>query len=239
MVVKFPPGVQHRRFTVADYHRMIDLAILPGNLPVELIDGEVVVKAERRLAPFRGTSRIERYPFSPLEVRRLRAAGLLSPTDLVEQRNVEEWQPMPIGDPHCVCVDLLTNLLVLVLAGRAWVRIQNPVVLDTSEPMPDVSIVQLRPDAYRGGKPQPADVFLIVEVADTTLAYDRNIKGPLYARNVIPEYWIIDLNSDTVLVHRNPQPDGTWATVTTHGRGDMLTVAALPTVTVAVADILP
>ena len=115
---------------------------------------------------------------------------------------------MPIGDPHCECVDLLTNLLTVALAALARVRIQNPVVLDTSLPVPDVSVVQKR--SYAGGKPQPADVFLIIEVADTTLSYDRNVKGPTYARNGIPEYWIIDLNSDTVLVHRNPQPDGTW-----------------------------
>src|SRR4051812_36679691 len=122
MVVKLPPGVRYRQFTVHEYHRMIDLAILPENLPVELIDGELAVKAERRSAPFRGTARIERYPFSPTEVRRLRAAGLLGSSDLVEQRDVEEWQPMGIGDPHCECVDLLNNLLVPALAGVARVR---------------------------------------------------------------------------------------------------------------------
>src|SRR6266480_1050298 len=117
MVVKIPPGVQYRRFTIADYHRMIDVAILPEDLPVELIDGEVVVKGEYRSAPYRGTALIERYPFSRSEIRRLRAAGLLGPTDVVEQRGTEEWRPMTIGDPHCVCVDLLNNLLTPVLAG--------------------------------------------------------------------------------------------------------------------------
>jgi hypothetical protein len=239
MVVKFPPGVQHRRFTVADYHRIIDLAILPENLPVELIDGEVVVKAERRSALYRGTAAIERYPFSPAEVRRLVAAGLLDPKDVVELRNVEEWQPMRIGDPHCACVDLLTYVLTVALAAVARVRIQNPVVLDTSEPEPDASVVRLRPDNYRGGKPQAADVLLIVEVADTTLSYDRTVKGPRYASNGIPEYWIVDLNSDVVLVRRDPQSDGTWAAVTPHGSGDTLTIAALPGVSIAVTEILP
>jgi Uma2 family endonuclease len=146
---------------------------------------------------------------------------------------------MSIGDSHCVCVDLLNYVLTLALAAVARVRIQNPIVLDTSEPEPDVSVVRLRPDNYRSGKPQPADVFLIIEVADTTLGYDRNVKGPRYARNSIPEYWIVDLNSDTVLVHRNPQLDGTWASITNHIRGDTLDIAGLPGVTIAVADILP
>jgi hypothetical protein len=239
MVVKFPPGVQHRRFTIADYHRMIDLAILPENLPVELIDGELAVKAERRSAPYRGTARIERYPFSPEEVRRLRAAGLLSPTDMVERRDVEEWRPMSIGIPHCACVDLVNFTLMLALATVARVRIQNPVVLDTTEPEPDASVVRHRADNYRTGKPEAVDVYLIVEVADTTLDYDRDVKGPTYARNGIPEYWIVDLNSNTILVHRDPRPDGTWADVATRRRGDTLEVAALPGVTIAVADILP
>jgi hypothetical protein len=237
MVVKTPLGVQYRRFTVDEYHRIIDLAILPEDLPVELIDGEVVVKGEYRSAPYRGTALIERYPFSRSELRRLRAAGLLSPTDVVEQRDVEEWPAMTIGDPHCECVDLLNSVLTLALAGVARVRVQNPVVLDTSDPEPDVSVVRRR--SYRAGKPQSADVYLLVEVADTSLDYDRNVKGPLYARNGIPEYWIIDLNSDTVLVHRGPRPDGTWATTDARRRGDTLDLAALPGVSVPVADVLP
>jgi Uma2 family endonuclease len=80
---------------------------------------------------------------------------------------------------------------------------------------------------------------LIVEVADSSLTYDRDVKGPLYAQNGIPEYWVVDLNSDSVLVYRGPRPDGTWATAETRRRGDTLTVAALPGVSVAVADILP
>src|SRR3954454_9718365 len=111
MVVKSLPGVRYRRFTVDEYLRMIDLAILHEDLPVELIEGEVVVKGEYRSAPYRGTALIERYPFTRGELRRLRAAGLLGPNDLVEQRTSREWPIVTIGDPHCLCVDLLTNLL--------------------------------------------------------------------------------------------------------------------------------
>jgi Uma2 family endonuclease len=167
------------------------------------------------------------------------ADGTLTEDDRVELIHGEIVPKMAIGDSHSACVDRLNFRLNPVVAGRALIRVQNPVILADSEPEPDISLARFRPDFYETGRPRPADVLLIIEVADSTLIQDRDVKAPLYASNGIPEYWIVDLNSATVFVYRGPQPDGTWAVSETHRRGDTLTVAALPGVAVAVADILP
>jgi Uma2 family endonuclease len=124
-------------------------------------------------------------------------------------------------------------------AGRFIVSVYSPIVLADSEPEPDFSLTRFRADFYASGKPRPHDVFLVVEIADESLAFDRNVKGPLYAENGIAEFWIVNLNDDTLRVYRSPQPDGTYASVEQFTRGAALTIAALPGVSVAVADILP
>jgi Uma2 family endonuclease len=87
--------------------------------------------------------------------------------------------------------------------------VQNPVFLDLhSEPQPDILLLRPRPDFYRSAHPTPADVFLIVEVADTSLAYDTQIKLPLYARHGVPEVWLIDLPNRRFIVHRTPTAAG-------------------------------
>lgn len=100
-------------------------------------------------------------------------------------------------------------------------------------------MLRLSPDDYFTCHPGPPDVFLLIEVSDSSL--DRNLdwKAPLCAENGVPEYWIVDLKSKCVLVHRDPRPDGTWADVSQHTRSATLEIAALPGVTVAVAEILP
>src|SRR5262249_3912571 len=95
-----------------------------------------------------------------------------------------------------------------------------------------------RSDFYASSPPIPPDILLIIEVADTTLDDDRGIKGPLYAENGIAEYWIANIQDRCLEVHRRPQADGTYADVRTLRPADTADVAALPGVTVAVAEIL-
>jgi Uma2 family endonuclease len=166
------------------------------------------------------------------------AAALLGEDERVELIEGEVLLNMPVGDRHSNCVDLLNFTLNRLAAGRHVIRIQNPVVCATSEPQPDVSVVPFRPGLFGGHKPSAADVTWIIEVADRSLDDDLGRKATLYAENGIPEYWVIDLTTDTVHVHRGPRPDGTWAAVTAYARGDTLAVAALPSMTVAVADLL-
>ena len=239
MVIKFPPSVQHHRFTVADYHRMAELGILTEDHPVELLDGEVFYKADYRSPEFHHTSIQERYRFTVDEYERLIEAGILGEKDRVELIHGEIVKKMSIGPRHAAVVKRLIRLFSGQIQGIAQIGAQDPVRLADSEPEPDTSVLRPSPDDYESRHPTPAEVFVLIEVADSSLTDDRDIQGPLYARNGIPEFWIVDLNTDTVLVYRNPQPDGTWAVSETHGRGDTLTVAALPGVAVAVADILP
>jgi Uma2 family endonuclease len=218
---------------------MIDMGILTENHPLELIDGEVVYKADRRAVRLRGTATIERYPFTTAEYQRLLDAGIVTPGNRVALGDGDRREWMTIGDPHCACCDLLFEVLLLAIGQSGKVRVSNPIVLDTEEPEPDVSVVYRRADNYRAAKPRAGDSLLVVEVADTSLNYDRNIKGPLYARKGIPEYWIVDLNDDAVHVFRGPQSDGTWFSAQQFTRGGTLTIAALPGISLAINDILP
>lgn len=130
--------------------------------------------------------------------------------DTVEDRRVELIygalrELSPPGPLHEHVIDFLTRWCVQhTAADEVRVRIQNSIgipVLD-SAPQPDVALV--REKSYRQGRPQPADVFLIIEVSETSLAYDRGIKAQLYAETGIQEYWIVDLHNTVLEVRRQP-----------------------------------
>ncbi len=183
-----------------------------------------------KLPPFR---------FTVGQYDRMIELGILTEDDRVELIRGEIVPKMPIGPRHAAVVNRLNRLLSPQVQGRALLALQNPIHLADSEPEPDLSVLHPRPDDYAGGHPVPPEVFLLVEVSDSSVDRDRDEKAPLYAENGIPEYWIIDLDSDTVLVHRGPRPDGTWAATDARRRGDTLDLITLSGVTVAVADVLP
>jgi Uma2 family endonuclease len=183
-----------------------------------------------KLPPFRFT--VDQYD-------RMVELRILTEDDRVELIRGEIVAKMPNWPRHAGITKRLIRLLIPLLQGRAILAVQDPIRLLDSEPEPDVAILRPGPDDYASRHPTPPDVFVLIEVADSSLDRDRDWKGPLYAENGVSEYWIIDVDSATVLVHRDPQPDGTWAAVTTRRRGDTLDVAALPGVSVAVADVLP
>jgi Uma2 family endonuclease len=182
-----------------------------------------------RPTPFRLT--VPRY-------ERMIEVGILDENDRVELIRGQLVAKMSIGDEHAACVKRLNRQLTISAGVRAIVGVQDPVRLADSVPEPDVSLLQPRADFYASGSPTPADVFLIVEVADSSLDYDRNGKGPLYAENGIAEFWIANLIDRCLEVHRQPRPDGTYADVRTLRPGDTADIAALPGVSVAVSDIL-
>ena len=108
---------------------------------------------------------------------------------------------------------------------------------DRSEPQPDVGLLQPRPDFYEAGHPQPQDILLLVEVADTTVEFDREIKMPLYAKSGVREVWLVDLNQNAIAVYREPSLSG-YAQVEQLQRGQELTVQAITDVTLAVDEVL-
>ncbi len=152
-------------------------------------------------------------------------AGIFSEDDRVELVGGEIVEMAPIGDRHVECVIRLNRLLNrwLILKSPsgfegAAVSVQNPVTLFADgEPQPDLALLK-----DRGGKtgiPEPEDVIFVVEVADTSLEYDRTVKLPLYARAGIPEAWLVDLRHDTVEVHAHPGARG-YGAVIRAGRGE-------------------
>ncbi len=182
--------------------------------------------------------RVSRRRFTVDEYRRMLESGILAEDDRVELINGEIVEMAPIGSRHAACVRRLNNLFSRQVGDRAVVGVQDPVRLDEySEPQPDLTLLRPRPDYYAGGHPGPEDVLLVVEVAETSAEYDRQIKVPLYARAGIREVWLVDLAASAVEVYREPTPEG-YRQVRRFGRGETLSPAALPEITVAVDDLL-
>ncbi len=151
-------------------------------------------------------------------------AGILGEDDRVELIEGEIVVTSPVGSRHAACVDILAELLIRAADHRTAIRVQSPVRLDDStEPEPDVCVLVRRDDAYSERLPQPEDVLLAIEVSDTTLDYDRRVKALLYARHGIRQFWLIDLRSRTVEVHRAPGPEG-YGERSVHDGGDCLRV---------------
>ena len=165
---------------------------------------------------------ITRWKLDVHAYHRLGDAGILGADDRVELIEGEVVAMSPIGAAHVGAVMALTRLLVVAFGDRAHVSPQGSVRLDAnSEPQPDLALLRPRADQYRNALPAPADILLLVEVADSSLRFDRLVKLPLYARHGIPEVWIVDLAAGAIEVHRGPGPAG-YAAATRAGRGDRL-----------------
>ncbi|MFO0876104.1 MAG: Uma2 family endonuclease, partial [Gemmataceae bacterium] len=175
--------------------------------------------------------------FSVAEYEQLGKLGILGEHERVELIRGEIVQKMTIGELHAACVNRLTRLFTRALDDRAIVSIQNPVRLADSEPEPDVALLKPREDFYATGLPTGADVLLVVEVADTSLEYDRQEKGPLYAEAGIPEFWLVNLVEGRLEVHRQPQA-GVYQESFTFERGQEVELIALPGVRLAVSAMI-
>lgn len=178
------------------------------------------------------TTLIVRRKFSADEYHRMVEVGILAEDDRVELIEGEIVAMAPVGDQHVNAVDRLTEVFVLAVAGKARVSVQNPVRLSPdSEPQPDLLIL-CRESFGRAG--QPEDVLVLVEVSDSTGAYDRNVKLPLYARYGIPHVLNVDVPSTSITHFAEPDEDG-YRRRTRYVRGDQLSLEILPSVTVSFA----
>jgi len=176
-------------------------------------------------------------PFTVDTYQRLGELGILGEDDRVELIGGQVVEMSPIGDRHASCVRRLNGLFARHLLDVAVIDVQNPVVLgERDAPQPDVTLLKPRADAYPH-HPRAEDILLLIEVADTTLAYDRDIKLPLYARVGIPEAWLVDLESDRIQVCREPA-GGRYASVRVLSRGDTITPLRFPNMTVSADDVL-
>jgi Uma2 family endonuclease len=144
--------------------------------------------------------------FTRDEYYRMAEAGLFT-DERVELLDGEIITMSPQLSPHAFTVNQLLYLLITTLGATVIVRGQTPIVLDDwSEPEPDIAVCQPDPDRYKNAHPRPDQVLLVIEVAESSLTYDRTRKAPAYAASAIPEYWIVNLIDRQVEVFTDPEP---------------------------------
>jgi Uma2 family endonuclease len=147
--------------------------------------------------------------FTVSDYHRMAEVGILGEDDRVELIEGEIVDMTPLGRRHQARVDQLAELLIHGLGEQAIVRVQGSVRLgERSEPQPDLVLLRRRADFYADADAESQDVLLVIEVADTSLAHDRDVKVPLYNRAAITEVWLVDLNGENVTVYREPGPRG-------------------------------
>ncbi len=218
-----------RRFSLAEYEKMIEVGILTEQDHVELIRGEILEKiyvAGSRVRPH--------HRFSFDNYKQMIESGILTEQDRCELIRGEVVEKMTSGKKHAACVKRLNRLLGRLVGDHAIIGVQDPVEAIKSCPEPDITLLSPRDDFYSESVPRTGDIMLLIEVADSSLEYDRTAKLSLYAEAGIREYWIANVNNDCVEVYRNPQPNGTYADERVLNLGETLDIAALPGVLVAV-----
>lgn len=179
----------HYRFSVADYHLMLETGVLNEDSQVELLNGEIINMS-------------------------------------------------PIGKRHSAKVKKLRALLGKQLAEAVVIGVQDPIQLDDySEPQPDLSVLKPRADYYEAAHPLPSDVFLIIEVADSSAAVDREVKLPAYAQAGVAKVWLVDLTKDRIEVRSNPY-NGVYQEARIVQRGQEVISKTLPQLKLQADDIL-
>ena len=179
-----------------------------------------------------------KYRFSVEEYHRMGEVGIFTEDDPIELWEGELIVMAAVGVPHAFCVTRQQRLFDWQLGERGVTRVQQPVsMLPDTEPEPDIVIARPPEDRYRAGHPTPEDILLIIEVADSSLVYDRDTKIPGYGRQGIPEAWLWDLTSGQVYVYQEPGPQG-YRSMRVFGRGEVLTPSAFPDVRIPVEEAL-
>lgn len=176
--------------------------------------------------------------FTVKEYYQMAESGIIGNGERVELIRGEIIKMSPIGRRHAACVDFCNYILAHKLGTGVIIRVQNPLSLDnTSEPEPDLMILRYRDDFYRAGHPHPSDVLLLIEVADSTIDSDRELKILLYAEDGITEVWLVDINGDCIEVYRHPSANG-YQEILKFYRGQSLSILAFPDLSIAVNEIL-
>jgi Uma2 family endonuclease len=181
---------------------------------------------------------VARRLFTREEYHRMAEVGILTERDRVELIRGEIVKKSTPGRRHRAFVDNLTQLLVVRRAGRAVVGAQGPIaVTDDTEPEPDLAILRRRAVPYKEREAWAEDALLLIEVSETSLAYDRSTKLALYAEAGVPEYWIVDCAAETVEVHRAPAANAYRDVTRPVGGGATVAPQAFPDVVLHLAEI--
>ena len=181
---------------------------------------------------------ISRRLFTVNEFKRMLEAGILTEDERVELIEGEVCKMSPVGSQHAACVKRLNAILSRLLGTTVIISVQDPIRLtDYTEPLPDLAVLRPQADFYAHEHPGPEAVLLLIEVAETSFAYDRNEKLPRYAEAGIPEVWLVDLAGETIIQSANPQ-GRRYTTTTQVKQGQMIQSTRLPQLQIEAAEIL-
>ena len=177
--------------------------------------------------------------FTPAEFLALVEVGILTSNDRVELLDGVIIEMAPIGDPHAGTVDIYTEMLPSGVDRGTLLRVQGPLALDEhSRLYPDLMLLRRRADFYRTETPRPEDVLLLIEVADSSVDYDRHEKLPRYARAGIPEVWITVLPERIIEAHSEPS-GGRYTHTHIFVSGGTITPGCFPDIALPVSEIIP
>jgi len=161
--------------------------------------------------------------------------GIEQRTELIDGEIIEM---SPIGVKHAGSINRLNRVFANLVGDNAIISIQNSIQLNNySEPQPDLAILRWREDYYTESLPIISEILLLIEVSDSTLKYDREVKSLLYAKAGIPELWIANLETQVFEVYRQPSETG-YQEVQTYGKGEVISLQMLTDITIAVDDIM-
>ena len=170
---------------------------------------------------------------------RMIEAGIYTENDRIELINGRIVEIMPKGPKHTSANSRIVRFLIRLFDEKVIVRNQDPIILDDfSEPEPDIVLAAWDDKEYSENHPTPPDILLVMEISDTTLAYDREDKARAYSRSGIQQYLLLNLQNETVEDYREPSPDG-YQFKRTHRRGDALNLVAFPEIEIEVVNLLP
>ena len=173
------------------------------------------------------------------EYHKLGEMGVFHPEERVELLSGNIIKMSAKGTAHTSALGRTDRLLQSLFGNLAWVRIQDPIALDdNSEPEPDIAVVRIDPFDYATHHPTPSEVYLIIEVADSSLTFDREIKAKAYARSGIADYWVLNVNNRQLHIFREPAVDG-YQSELILGENGSISPLQFPTVNIAIQAMLP
>lgn len=183
-------------------------------------------------------AQIKRHRLTVDQFQRMRKAGVFSPDARLELIEGQVVELPPRGSRQLSAVSRLSRVLTEAIGDRAIVCPQLPIRLDRmTELKPDLAVCTPRDDLYPSAKPIGADALLVIEIADVALDYDVRVKGPLYARHGVPEYWIFDLPARALRRFREPRSDK-YTDVSAFETPDIIALPGLRNIRVDLAGVL-
>ncbi len=182
---------------------------------------------------------IRRHRLTVDDVLEMARAGFFNGKPRMELIEGDLIEMAPIGPPHASVVSTLARRLNKTLPETVIVWIQSSVLLaEHTLPEPDIALVRAREHGYSITHPGPDDILAVIEVADTSLAYDRGAKAQLFAAAGVPVYWVFDVNTRRVLAFHGPSASG-YAEEVALGTDAVLTAESIPGWSLPVRDVFP